>query len=120
MGQPQLTRFRTVRVTTPVASPVDSPSTSPQITLSPLAPSSQPTTGFLVMLKLPTGSSAVGPFTITPWVRDPVTGLWGSGTTTTGASLGALYSCFDIDASEMYFAITATVDGTLWIQVSEQ
>jgi hypothetical protein len=120
MGQPQLTRFRQLQVTTPVASPTDSPSSSPQFTLSPTAPSAQPTTGFLFMLKIPAGSTATGPFTVTPWVRDPVTGFWGSGTTSTAVSAGDLFSCFDIDAAETFFAVTATANGVILLLVGEQ
>lgn len=121
MGQPQLTRFKQLQVTTgAVANPTDTPSSSPQFTLSPTAPSAQPTTGFLFMLKVPAGSTAVGPFTVTPWVRDPITGLWGSGTTTTAVAAGDLFSCFDVDACELYIVPTASVNGVILMLVAEQ
>jgi hypothetical protein len=72
------------------------------------------------MLKIPAGSTAVGPFSVTPWVRDPVTGFWGSGSASTNLSAGALFSCFDVDASELFFAVTAGVNGAIWLLVSEQ
>lgn len=119
MGQPQLTRFRQVRVTTPVAAPTDV-TTAPHITLSPTAPSAQPTTGFLFMLKAPTAGPATGPFTVTPWVRDPTTGFWGSGLANTGVSYGDLFSCFDVDAADLYWQVTASADGAILLNVAEQ
>lgn len=102
--------------------PVDSPSTDPQFTLSPIAPSGLPTTGFALMLKAPPGSegAATGPFSVTPWLRDPVTGMWASGATQTGVGYSQLWVTFDVDASEIYFFITAAAPGEMLILVSEE
>lgn len=121
MGQPAVTRFKQARLNTATiaAAPTDSPSTSPQFVTSPQGPGGVPTTGILFMIKLAPASTAAGPFTVTPWLRDPVTGQWGSGLAFT-ANVSEMWVSYDFDAAELYFQTVATADGLVILEVAEQ
>jgi hypothetical protein len=126
MGQAQLARFRNVRVLTTVvsAAPTDgSGGTAPHLTLSPLAPSGLPTTGFIFMLKAPSAGSATagaGGFTVTFWFLDPVSLRWGSATAVSVA-YGQMFVSFDVDAIPVYMQITnVAVDGSIDLHLAEQ
>lgn len=96
--------------------------TEPMFTGSPLAPTGQRTTGFLIILKAPTTGSATAPadgFTVTPWIRDPTTKVWGSGVSYQ-IPYGQAWVCGDVGASELYFQIAdATVDGEIDVHFAE-
>jgi hypothetical protein len=109
--QGHLTRFRAVRVSSAAvaAAPTDGQAgTAPQLVLSPKSPASGlPTMGFQIMLKAPTASPAtagVGGFSVTPWVRDPISFRWASGTASS-IEYSQLFQTFDVDACELYFQI---------------
>lgn len=101
MGQPRLLRFRSLQQsTTNVDPPFDNPSTPPQFTLSPISSRGTGTISCVFMYTLPPGTSAVPPFVWTPWVRDPSTGLWGSGAASPSLMDRQLFN-FEVDAAEV-------------------
>ena len=95
----------------------------PDFTLSPVAVSGMPTTGMLLMLKLPTGSAAApdaGGYDVKLWMRDPVSYLWAAADTV-AIGYGELFTTFDFDAGDIYFQVGAVdVDGNVFLGVAEQ
>lgn len=110
MSQADLTGFRGIRIEALDAAralPPSQANTDPDFTMSPFAPSEMPTTGLLLMLQSPSVGNATalaGGFSITPWIRDPVSKYWGSGATFS-AAYGQLFTTFDFDAGELWFQI---------------
>lgn len=125
--QAELLAARPIRLatTTVSAAPTDG-TTDPHVVLSPVAPSGLRTTGFFFGLKAPTASgvtaavAAAGDFTVTVWIRDPVTKFWFSARARTGVAYGQAYMTFDLDACEIYFQIgNIGTNGSVDIHVSE-
>lgn len=122
MAQPELTKFaRQLLVNTnTVDVPIDSPSSAPQFVLSPRDSTGTGTLSLLFMYNIPAASQAIGPFVFTPYLRDPVTGLWGACTATTALAARSLYS-FEFDAAEITIRPTPNgTDGDIILMLSEQ
>jgi hypothetical protein len=96
----------------------------PTFVMSPETPTGQQTTGFLIFLKEPTtGTAAVptaGGFTVTIWVRNPITYSWAAGAPVV-MDYDQAFVTGDLDASEIYVQITgATTQGTILVHFAEQ
>jgi len=131
LQQGDVSKFRWSKVSTAALSRLAAPvsgfagGTNPDFTLSPFAPSQQPTTGFLLQLQTPSvgGSTPnVGGFGVTPWLRDPATGFWSSWATQT-MDFGQLFTTFDVDAAQLFFQFdgaTVNAAGGVYIGIAEQ
>lgn len=115
VGQADLTAARVRRIIagTHADAPVDG-ETEPDFVLSPQSPAG-PTTGFLLILKAPSSAPAVptgegDTFTITPWIRNPVTKVWGAGEAT-AMGYNQAFTTGDVDAAELYFQIGNVLEG---------
>ena len=125
--QGDLSTFRMFAIVTPTVNPtdgsIDNDGTPPLLTMSPVSGSGMLTTGLLFMLKSPPSSNAVagaGGFTVTPWIRDPVTQKWASGASFS-ADYDQMFSTFDFDACDLYFTFAnVAADGIIFIGISEQ
>lgn len=103
MAQPRVQRFHQLLLqTVNMDPPFDNPSTPPQFTLTPRAPTDNATLCATFMYNLPPGTQAQPPFVVTPWVRDPVTGFWGSCASSRPLMDRQLFN-FEIDAAEVFF-----------------
>jgi hypothetical protein len=96
----------------------------PTFVMSPETPTGQQTTGFLIFLKEPTtGTAAVptsGGFTVTIWVRNPITYSWAAGASVV-MDYDQAFVTGDLDASEIYVQIQgATTQGTILVHFAEQ
>lgn len=103
-----------------------SPLASAHFVMAPVTPHGLQTTGMLFMIKAPdfTGGTAAtagaGGFTVTPWILDPATTIWGSGAAFS-ASYDQLFTTFDFDASAVFFQIgNVAVAGNLMFGICEQ
>lgn len=113
--QAEVAGFRVVRLASASvgSAPTDGAAgTVPQLTMSPIARGGMPCTGLAVMLKAPSSGSATagaGGFTVTPYMRDPVSYRWGS-MESFSAAYGQLFTSFAFNPGELYFQI-ANVSG---------
>jgi hypothetical protein len=124
--QADLSRWRWTQVTTNVgnrnAAPFDGViGTSPDFQMSPYTISKLSTTGLALMLGAAgTAVAGAGGFSVTVWVRDPVTFTWAA-FATVSIDRRQLFVSYDIDADEIWFQIgNVAADGTLNIGIAEQ
>lgn len=127
--QAQVVAARVLRVSsaTVASAPTDgtptTDGTEPHITLSPWAATGINTTGFTFGMKAPSAGSAVadtGGFSVTPWVRNPVTKRWFSGKTVS-IGYGEAWVCWGVDAVELYFQIANVLTpGNIDLEIAEQ
>jgi hypothetical protein len=126
--QADLTSGRIVLVDTAghAAAPTDGlAGTAPDFVMSPESPAGLRTTGLLLILKSPAVGGAIAGgtgFSVTPWLRNPISGVWGSGTAFTVAYNQAFVT-YDFDAAELYFQISAAsvaTPGNLYFNLCEQ
>lgn len=138
--QSDTSAFRWERIDTTAVPPLDSHTfaptdgnpddpnvggTPPDFIMSPRTVSEMPTTGLLLMLKVPSAGSAIanaGGFSVIVYIRDPHTYGWASMAAIT-IDYSQLFVTFDFDAAELYFQIdpaSILVGGKIDIGIAEQ
>jgi len=125
----QLSAGHAIRITTAghAAAPTDgSAGTAPDYVSSPATPDGEPTDAIMVALKSPTAPAATTPatalsggFTVTVWMRNPVTRQWGS-TAAFSAAYDQWFVTGDIRGGELYFQIAnVNAAGSIDINILE-
>lgn len=125
----QLSAGHVVRITTAAhaAAPTDgSAGTAPDYVSSALTPDGQPVASVAVLLKSPTAPAAVtaatalaGGFTVTVWMRNPITRQWGA-TASFSAAYDQWFTTGDFRGGELFFQIAnVNVAGSLDVNVLE-
>lgn len=116
-------RLVRVQTATHLVAPVDG-TTVPDVVTSPVNVAGAPTSGLQLMIKAPTFGTAAtftgAGFTVTVYVRNPVTKQWGSTAAFTMA-FGEWWATGDFEGGELFFLLGAVnVAGGIDFHVLEQ
>ena len=123
--QAKLSRGRPIKLGTAATANAPTANTEPHVRMSPKAPVGLETTGFFFGLVQPAVGGATpiaAGFTITVWVRNPVTKHWFA-FQSQSVGYNQAWVTFDVDAAELYFQIAAASvsgAGNVYLEIWEQ